>query len=71
MQLRGLGNPASGEVTITGRDLFHRTPFRLGGTVAAVLAAAGVAVNDIWQMRTGRRRSVGVNVRHAAATPRS
>jgi crotonobetainyl-CoA:carnitine CoA-transferase CaiB-like acyl-CoA transferase len=71
MQLRGLADPAPGEVAITGRDPFYRTPFRIGESVGAVLAAAGVAANDIWQMRTGRRQSVGVDVRHAAATLRT
>jgi crotonobetainyl-CoA:carnitine CoA-transferase CaiB-like acyl-CoA transferase len=71
MALRGLPRPAADEVRIDGSDPFFRIPFRIGETVAATLAAIGVVSNDIWQMRTGRRQQVRVNVRHAAATVRT
>src|SRR5262245_54653063 len=71
MTLRGGTPPRAGEVTIHGRDPFHPTPFRVGETTAAVLAAVGVAANDIWADRTGRRQSVVLDVRHAAATVRT
>lgn len=71
MALRGLGAPAADEVAITGADPFYRTPFRVGETVAAVLAATGVAANDLWTLRTGRRQQVGVAVPEAAATLRT
>jgi crotonobetainyl-CoA:carnitine CoA-transferase CaiB-like acyl-CoA transferase len=35
-----------------------------------VLAAIGVAVNDLWEQRTGRRQQVHVDVRRAAASLR-
>ncbi|RZL89908.1 MAG: CoA transferase [Variovorax sp.] len=71
MALRGLPRPSVDEVRIHGIDPFFRIPYRIGETVAATLAAIGVASNDIWQMRTGRRQQVRVDVRHAAATVRT
>ncbi|MCJ2052902.1 CoA transferase [Methylobacterium sp. J-070] len=71
MALRGRGMPASGEVAIEGCDPFFRTPFRVGETAAACLAAIGVAASDIWEARTGRRQRVGISVRQAAATLRT
>ena len=71
MTLRGLGAPAAGEVAVTGGDPFFAIPYRIGETVAAVLAATGVASNDLWELRTGRRQQVAVDVRHAAATLRT
>ena len=67
MAARGKGLPEAGEVTITGQDPVLSTRFRIGETCAAVLGGVGVAVNDIWEMRTGRRQSVSVDVVHAAA----
>lgn len=71
MAIRGLGQPQAGEAAISGADPFFRIPYRIGETVAATLAAIGVATNDIWQLRTGRRQQVQVDVRHAAATVRT
>ncbi len=68
MDIRGLPAPAAGEVSITGSDPFFRTPFRIGDTVAAVLAAGGVAASDLWELRTGRRQAVGIAVPEAAAS---
>ncbi len=68
MEIRGGPSPAADEVSITGADPFFRTPFRIGETVAAVLAASGVAANDLWEARTGRRQRIGITVPHAAAS---
>jgi crotonobetainyl-CoA:carnitine CoA-transferase CaiB-like acyl-CoA transferase len=57
-----------GEVTLTGADPYFRTPFRIGETLAMALAARGVAANDLWELRTGRRQQISVNARAAAAT---
>lgn len=63
------GQPLTqGEVTITGEDPLFQSPFRIGATSADVLAARAVAANDLWELRTGRRQSIGVDVRAAAAT---
>ena len=71
MAARGKGMPAEGEVTITGNDPVYSTKFKIGETVAAVLAGVGTAVNDIHELKTGERQKVSVDVRHAAATLRS
>jgi crotonobetainyl-CoA:carnitine CoA-transferase CaiB-like acyl-CoA transferase len=67
MAIRGKGMPADGEVTITGADPVLPTRFKIGETCAAVLAGVGTAVNDIWEMKTGRRQKISVDVRKTAA----
>ena len=67
----GLGPPQPSEVRITGSDPVFSTRFRIGETCAAVLGGVGVAVSDIWEMRTGRRLKLSVDVRPAAAGLRS
>jgi hypothetical protein len=47
------------------------TPFRIGETSAAALAALGLAVSDLWELRTGRRQEVAVDARQATASLRS
>lgn len=64
MALRGQGPVAAGEATVQGRDPFHPTPFRVGDTTAAVLAAVGVAANDLWQQRGGRWFLPHLNLPH-------
>ena len=59
-------------VEITGGgDPVLPTPFRVGEAAAAALGAVGLAADDIWNLRTGRRQQIGVDLRHAAATLRS
>jgi crotonobetainyl-CoA:carnitine CoA-transferase CaiB-like acyl-CoA transferase len=59
-------------VDFTGStDPILPTPFRIGTAGAATLAATGLAAADLWEMRTGRRQSVGVDVRRATASLRS
>jgi crotonobetainyl-CoA:carnitine CoA-transferase CaiB-like acyl-CoA transferase len=71
MDVRGLPRPADDEVAVVGADPFFRIPYRVGETVSAVLAAIGVASNDLWAAGTGERQRVSVDVRHAAATLRT
>lgn len=59
------------DVEITGHDPVLQTRFRIGDAAAATLAAIGVAVADIWELRSGRRQKVGVRVPFAAAALRS
>ena len=54
-----------------GTDPILPTPFRIGDTAAASLAAVGLAVSDLWKIRTGRGQDVGVDVRQATASMRS
>ena len=65
MEIRGATTPAEGEVAITGHDPVYSTKFRIGETCAAVLAGVGVAISDIWEMKTGRRQDVAIDVRHS------
>jgi crotonobetainyl-CoA:carnitine CoA-transferase CaiB-like acyl-CoA transferase len=66
-----LAPPAADEVTITGTDPVLSTSFKIGETCAAVLGGVGVAVSDIWQMKTGQRQRVAIDVGHASAALRS
>ena len=54
-------------LNLTGADPVLPTRFRIGETCAAVVAGIGLAASDIWELRSGRRQNVGVDVRHAAA----
>lgn len=67
----GLKRPPADEVKIIGADPVFSTRFKIGDTCAAVLGGVGVAVSDIWGMKTGRRQKVSIDVRHAAAGLRS
>ena len=68
----GLSADRAGTVTFTGgADPILPTPFRIGVGGSATLAATGLASADLWEMQTGRRQSVGVDVRRATASLRS
>ncbi len=54
-----------------GSDPILPTPFRIGETAAASLAAVGLAVSDLWELRTGKRQEIAVDARHATASLRS
>src|SRR5215471_16453359 len=60
------------EVEITGgTDPILPTPFRIGETSAAALAAVGLAVSDLWMLRSGRRQAIALDARQATASLRS
>lgn len=67
--LRTVGLPSvdPAEVEIIGRDPIYPTRFRIGEASAAVLAACGVAISDLWELRTGRRQRTRIDVGGAAA----
>jgi hypothetical protein len=67
----GLERPPASAVTITGVDPVFSTRFKIAETCAAVLGGVGVAVSDIWELKTGRAQAVTIDVRHAAAGLRS
>ena len=75
MDIRGQGMPkdgtGAGEVSLTGTDPVFSTRFKISETCASVLAGVGVAVSDIWELKTGRRQNVEIDARRAAATLRS
>ncbi len=62
---------AAGVEITGGRDPILPTPFRIGETAAASLAAVGLAVSDIWKLRTGRGQDISVDTRRATASLRS
>jgi len=47
------------------------TPFKITETASAALAAVGLAVSDLWELRTGRRQSLSIDTGHATASLRS
>ena len=71
MDIRGRQRPDGSEVNISGVDPVLPTQFRIGETVGQVLGSIGVAVSDIWELKTGRRQTASVDVRNAAAGLRS
>jgi crotonobetainyl-CoA:carnitine CoA-transferase CaiB-like acyl-CoA transferase len=62
---------AGGAAFTGGTDQVLPTPFRIGEAGAATLAAAGIAAANLWEIRTGRRQDVAVDVRQATASLRS
>jgi len=72
LPIAGWPAPRADEVEITGgADPVLPTPFRIGVAGAAALAATGLAAADLWQLRTGRRQTVSVDLRQATASLRS
>ncbi|HTP95997.1 MAG TPA: CoA transferase [Burkholderiales bacterium] len=72
LPVAGWSADRAGEVDISGgADPILPTPFRIGEASSAALAAVGLAVADLWEIRTGRRQQVAVNVRRATASLRS
>ena len=72
LPIAGWGPDRVADVEICGgADPILPTPFRIGETAAASLAAVGLAASDLWELRSGRRQQVGVNVRQATASLRS
>jgi crotonobetainyl-CoA:carnitine CoA-transferase CaiB-like acyl-CoA transferase len=72
LPIAGWGEERARAVEITGgTDPILPTPFRIGETSAAALAAVGLAVSDLRVLRTGRRQEVAVDTRQATASLRS
>jgi crotonobetainyl-CoA:carnitine CoA-transferase CaiB-like acyl-CoA transferase len=72
MPLAGWPAERAGTVEISeAPDPILPTPFRIGETSAAALAAIGIAVSDLWEQRSGRRQEVAVDTRQATASLRS
>ena len=72
LPIAGWSDDRAREVEITSEtDPILPTPFRIGATSAAALAAVGLAVSDIWTLRTGRSQQVAVDARQATASLRS
>src|SRR5262245_43184094 len=72
LPIAGWGEERAREVEITGgADPILPTPFRIGETSAAALAAVGLAASELGELRTGRRQEVAVDTRQATASLRS
>jgi crotonobetainyl-CoA:carnitine CoA-transferase CaiB-like acyl-CoA transferase len=72
LPIAGWGDERVRTADITGgTDPILPTPFRIGETSAAALAAVGLAVSDLWALRTGRGQEVAVDTRQATASLRS
>ena len=63
----GRGKRSDDSLTIAGGDdPVFKTPWRIGHAGSAALGAVGLAVSDLWRLRTGKAQAVSVD-RHAAA----
>src|SRR6478672_286667 len=72
LPVAGLSEDRARTVEITGgSDPVLPTPFRIGETAAAALAATGLAISDLWELRTGHKQQGAVDLRQAAASLRS
>src|SRR6478672_1998211 len=72
LPVAGLSEDRARSVEFTGgADPVLPTSFRIGETSAAALAATGLAVSDLWELRTGRKQQVAVDQRQATASLRS
>lgn len=72
LPIAGWPEERASEVEITGgTDPILPTPFRITETSTATLAAVGLAVSDLWELRTGRRQRIAIDTRQATASLRS
>ncbi len=67
----GLAAPPGDDVTILGHDPILGNRFPVSEAAAVALAAGGVAVSDLWALKTGRRQRVRVDVRRAGVSLRA
>jgi crotonobetainyl-CoA:carnitine CoA-transferase CaiB-like acyl-CoA transferase len=66
------GDPAAlAQLQLAGRDPVLPSRFAVGTLAQATIAASGLAAAEVWRARTGRRQTVSVDMRHAAAAFRS
>ncbi len=70
-QLCGGAPAALDDLVLTGAEPALPSSFRVGTAAQASIAAAGLAAAELWRLRTGRRQTVGIDMRHAAAEFRS
>ena len=72
LPIAGWGDRQAADVIFTGgADPVLPTPFRIGAAGAATLAATALAATELWQVRSGRRQRVTVDLRQATAALRS
>jgi crotonobetainyl-CoA:carnitine CoA-transferase CaiB-like acyl-CoA transferase len=72
LPVTGWSEDAATGVTFTGgQDPVVPTSFKVGAAGAATIAAAGLAAAQLWEMRSGRKQKVAVDLRQATASMRS
>ena len=72
LSVAGLPEERAEAAKITGgADPLLPTPFRIGEASSSALAAIGLAVSDLWELRSGRAQEVAVDARQATASLRS
>ena len=54
-----------------GDDPVFATPWRIGRAGSASLGAVGLAVSDLWRLRSGKSQAASIDLRAAAASLRS
>ena len=70
---RAAGQPEAGleAIALTGAEPTLPSSFAVGTVAQATAAASALAANELWQLRTGRRQRVSVDMRHAGIEFRS
>src|SRR3954467_2883461 len=70
---RNAGQPAAAleAVAFTGAEPVLPSSFAIGTAAQATVAAAALAANELWHLRTGRRQRISVDMRHAGIEFRS
>ena len=72
LPLAGWSEDRLREIEFIGNlDPILPTSFRITETAAATLAMVGLAVADLWKLRTGRRQTLSIDTGHATASLRS
>jgi crotonobetainyl-CoA:carnitine CoA-transferase CaiB-like acyl-CoA transferase len=66
-----LAVPPTQAAVIDGHDPVLPNRFPVSEAAAVALAAGGVAASDLWELKTGRRQKVRVNVRKAGVSLRA
>ncbi|MCC7426642.1 MAG: CoA transferase [Alphaproteobacteria bacterium] len=70
-QAAGCPEDALDQVALEGDDPVQPSSFRVARAALAVIGAQGLAAAELWRLRSGRRQSVRVGARAAAASFRS
>src|SRR4051794_35127623 len=58
-------------ITLTGSEPALPSSFAVGTAAQATVAAAALAANELWHLRSGRRQQISVDMRHAGIEFRS
>jgi crotonobetainyl-CoA:carnitine CoA-transferase CaiB-like acyl-CoA transferase len=67
----GFDDAALSDVRFTGAEPVLPSSFAVGTAAQVTIGAEALAAAEIWRLRSGRRQSVGVDMRHAALEFRS